>query len=376
MSEFFLQIVNMSVSASWALLAVLILRFFLKKTPKWITVLLWGIVAVRLLCPISNKSVLSLIPSAKTFPSEILSGPSFRIQTGITSLDNQINGYLGSRYYEGVTVSAHNGYHMMTLLAAIWITGIVILIAYTVYSYWRLCKKVDTAVLLRDQVFQSEHVISPFVLGMIKPKIYLPFDLSEQNMEAVIAHEQAHIRRRDHWWKPLGFLLLTAHWFNPLIWLGYLLFFRDIELACDEKVVKKWDCQQRTAYSQALLACITHRSTVSACPLAFGETEVKNRIQSVLRYQKPSFRAILAAILSCIIAGVCFLTNPQESSLQSNVSVTGGADQPKSVSVMFEQTPEEQIEEKMDNAEYVITKHIIKTMTVSGMPMVIRINIA
>ena len=274
MNEFFLKIINMSISASWLIFAVLILRLVLKKAPKWVNVLLWGIVAIRLICPFSFESALSLIPSAETFPKKIISGPSFDVQSGITPVDNRINDYLGDRYFEGVTVPANNGNNIMTILTIVWTIGILLLVAYTVISYWRLHREIDTAVRYKDNIFQSENVSSPFVLGLIKPRIYLPFKLDGQDMEHVVAHEQAHIRRKDHWWKPLGFLLLTIHWFNPLMWLAYVLLCRDIELACDEKVIKGLSNEQRADYTQALVACSVNHRMIAACPLTFGEVGV------------------------------------------------------------------------------------------------------
>lgn len=199
----------------------------------------------------------------------------------------------------------------------IWIVGIVGMLLYTVISYFKVKRKIGTAVLLRDNIFQSESVISPFVLGIIKPKIYLPFNMNEQDMSHVIAHEQAHIRRKDHWWKPFGFLLLALHWFNPLMWLGYVLLCRDIELACDEKVIKELNTEQKADYSQTLLACSVNRRMIAACPLAFGEVGVKNRVKSVLNYKKPAFWIILIAIVASAVVAVCFLTNPATNTLEN-----------------------------------------------------------
>ena len=325
MNELFLKIINMSISASWLILAVLILRLVLKKAPKWVNVLLWGIVAVRLICPFSFKSALSLIPSAETFPEKIISGPSFDVQTGITPIDNRINDYLGDRYFEGVTVPANNGNNIMTILTIVWTIGILLLGAYTVISYWRLRRKVDTAVRYKDNIFQSENVKSPFVLGIIKPRIYLPFSMNEQNLEHVVAHEQAHIRRKDHWWKPLGFLLLTIYWFNPLMWLAYVLLCRDIELACDEKVIKKLGNEQRADYTQALVACSVNRRMIAACPLAFGEVGVKERVKSVMNYKKPAFWVIILAVIACVIVAVCFLTNPKQDRYTLRIVVPAGS---------------------------------------------------
>ena len=325
MSDLFLKIVNMSISASWLVVAVLILRLVLKKAPKWVNVLLWGIVAVRLICPFSFESALSLIPSAETFPEKIISGPSFDVQTGITPIDNRINDYLGDRYFEGVTVPTNNGNNVMTILTIVWIIGILLLAAYTVISYWRLHRKVDTAVRYKDNIFQSENVSSPFVLGIINPRIYLPFSMNEQDMEHVVAHEQAHIRRKDHWWKPLGFLLLTIHWFNPLMWLAYVLLCRDIELACDEKVIKGLGNEQRADYTQALVACSVNRRMIAACPLAFGEVGVKERVKSVMNYKKPAFWVIILAVIACVIVAVCFLTNPKQDRYTLRIVVPAGS---------------------------------------------------
>ena len=325
MSDLFLKIVNMSISASWLVAAVLILRLVLKKAPKWVNVLLWGIVAVRLICPFSFESALSLIPSAETFPEKIISGPSFDVQTGITPIDNRINDYLGDRYFEGVTVPTNNGNNVMTILTIVWIIGILLLVAYTVISYWRLNRKVDTAVRYKDNIFQSENVSSPFVLGLIKPRIYLPFKLDGQDMEHVVAHEQAHIRRKDHWWKPLGFLLLTIHWFNPLMWLAYVLLCRDIELACDEKVIKGLGNEQRADYTQALVACSVNRRMIAACPLTFGEVGVKERVKSVMNYKKPAFWVIIIAVIVCVGVAVCFLTNPKQDRYTLRIVVPAGS---------------------------------------------------
>lgn len=289
MSEFFLTIVNMSISASWIVLAVLILRLLLKKAPKWITVLLWGIVAVRLICPFTIESVMSLIPSAETISPEIMMDATPEINSGIPILNNTINPVIGESFSPDPATSANPLQILIPVLSVVWLVGIAGMLLYTVISYLKVKRKIGTAVLLRDNVFQSENVVSPFVLGIVKPKIYLPFNMDEQDMSHVIAHEQAHIRRKDHWWKPFGFLLLTIHWFNPLMWLGYVFLCRDIELACDEKVVKELNAEQKADYSQALLTCSVNRRMIAACPLAFGEVGVKNRVKSVLNYKKPAF---------------------------------------------------------------------------------------
>ncbi len=318
MADIFLKIVNMSISATWIVLAVLLLRLILKRAPKWIAVLLWGIVAVRLICPFSIESVLSLIPSAETISPGIMMDRTPEINTGISIINNTVNPIISSSFSPNPAASANPLQILIPIISVIWIAGIVIMLAYTVISYLCLKRKIRTAVLLRENIYQSERVTSPFVFGVIRPKIYLPFNVTEQDMQQVIAHEQAHIRRKDHWWKPFGFLLLTVYWFNPLLWLGYVLLCRDIELACDEKVVKQMNTEQRADYSQALLTCSVNRRTIAACPLAFGEVGVKTRVKSVLNYRKPAFWLIIFAVVISIAAAVCFLTNPASAKLKED----------------------------------------------------------
>ena len=310
MSEMFLKIINMSISASYIVLAVLLLRLLLKKAPKWITVVLWGIVAVRLVCPFSIESVLSLIPSSEVVSPNIMTDKTPTINTGIPIINSALNPVISESFTPNPGDSANPLQIWIPVLTAIWIVGMVALLIYTVISYARVRRKIGTAVLLRDNIYQSENVVSPFVLGIIKPKIYLPFNMNEKDMEHVVAHEMAHIRRKDHLWKPLGFILLTLHWFNPLMWLGYVLLCRDIELACDEKVIKELDHDARADYSEALLTCSVNRRLIAACPLAFGEVGVKDRVKSVLNYKKPAFWIIIAAVVACVVVAVCFLTNP------------------------------------------------------------------
>ncbi len=322
MADIFLKIVNMSISACWIVLAIILLRVILKKAPKWINCVLWGIAGLRLVMPFSFESIFSLIPSAETI-TKVPDSPRPHIDSGVTVIDNQVNDYLQGNYFEGVSRPMGNFVDITTILAIVWVVGIVALLIYTLVSFLRLKNKIGTAVLLRDNIYQSEAVVSPFVLGIIKPTIYLPFNMNEQDMELVIAHEQAHIRRKDHLWKPLGFLILTLHWFNPMVWLGYVLLCRDIELACDEKVVKEFNNEQRADYSQALLTCSVNRRMIAACPIAFGEVGVKDRVKSVLNYKKPAFWIIIVAVIANITVAVCFLTNPVNSSIYNSRYETG-----------------------------------------------------
>lgn len=326
MNELFLKIINMSISASWLILAVLILRLVLKKAPKWVNVLLWGIVAVRLICPLSFESALSLIPSSETIPLDIEMAAKPTIDSGVPAINSVVNPVLSSfAPPQHVLTSANPLQIWIPILNIIWLIGVGALLLYTAVSYWRLCRKVDTAVRYKDNIFQSENVSSPFVLGIIKPRIYLPFNMNGQDLEHVVAHEQAHIRRKDHWWKPLGFLLLTIHWFNPLMWLAYVLLCRDIEFACDEKVIKELGNEQRADYMQALVACSVNRRMIAACPLAFGEVGVKERVKSVMNYKKPAFWVIIIAVIICVGVAACFLTNPKQDRYTLRIVVPAGS---------------------------------------------------
>ena len=310
MSEVFLKIVNMSISASWLVIAVLLLRLLLKQAPKWISVLLWGFVAVRLLCPFSIESVLSLIPSTQTVSPGIMMDRTPGISTGIAPLDQVVNPIISASFTPNPAASANPLQILIPVLGNVWLLGIAAMLVYTGVSYLLLRRKIAIAVLLKENIFQSENVDSPFVLGIIKPKIYLPFQMDERDLAHVIAHEKSHIRRKDHWWKPVGFLLLAIHWFNPLMWVGYILLCRDIELACDEKVIQKMDNNAKADYSQALVACSVNRRSIAACPLAFGEVGVKARVRSVMNYRKPAFWVLILALILCVAVAVCFLTDP------------------------------------------------------------------
>jgi len=318
MSQIFLRILNMSISAGYALLAVLLLRVLLKKAPKWITMALWGIVAIRLVCPFSIQSAWSLIPSAETLSPSIMTDPTPSVHTGISVLNSTLNPMVSEAFTPTVGASANPLQIYIPILAAIWLIGAIALLVYALLSYLYIKRKTTTAILLRDNIYQSEYVESPFVLGIRKPRIYLPFGMNEETQAHVLAHETAHLRRGDHVWKPLGFLLLALHWFHPLMWLGYAMFCRDIELACDERVIRELDRDARADYSQALLSCSVKRRTVAACPLAFGEVGVKTRVRAILNYKKPAFWIVLLAIVICIAATVCFLTNPRSEHQEKN----------------------------------------------------------
>lgn len=327
MSDLFLKIIDMSISASWLALAVLLLRLILKKAPKWVNVLLWGIVAVRLICPFALESSVSLIPDSvgngefvSEWADDYIGDMDFHhsgsenydaaVDAGRVPISDGAGGYYVVTKHNQLDEPSTIENTVVPVLSVVWASGIVLLALYTVVSYWRLRQKVSEAVILRDNIYQSENVASPFVLGIIKPRVYLSYNMDEQDLSHVVAHEQAHIRRRDHWWKPLGFFLLTIHWFNPLMWLAYVLLCRDIELACDEKVIQELGNEQSADYSQALVSCSVNRRMIAACPLAFGEVGVKERVKSVMNYKKPAFWVIVVSVITCAVVAICFLTNP------------------------------------------------------------------
>lgn len=311
MDDVFLKLVNLSISASWLILAVLVLRVVLKKAPKWVMPLLWGVVALRLVCLFSIESALSLIPSAETIPSEIVTETREPVLYEQATLDIVTNPTLPSAAEVPVGVSRQQAQVDFNIYSILWLVGMAALLVHALVSAGKLKRKLATAILLRDNIYESEFVDSPFVFGVVKPNIYLPMHMDEGTAAYVIAHEHAHLARRDHWWKVLGYLVLALHWFNPLVWVAYILFCRDIELACDEKVVKGLDGAARADYSQALLSCAAPKRAVAACPLAFGEGNIKTRVKSALHYRKPAFWVAAAAVLAVVIVAVCFLTNPR-----------------------------------------------------------------
>ena len=311
MDDVFLKLVNLSISASWLILAVLVLRIVLKKAPKWVMPLLWGVVALRLVCPFSIESALSLIPSAETIPSEIVTETREPVLYEQATLDIVTNPTLPSAAEVPVGVSRQQAQVDFNIYSVLWLAGMAALLVHALVSAGKLKRKLATAILLRDNIYESEFVDSPFVFGVVKPNIYLPMHMDEGTAAYVIAHERAHLARRDHWWKVLGYLVLALHWFNPLVWVAYILFCRDIELACDEKVVRGLDGAARADYSQALLSCAAPKRAVAACPLAFGEGNIKTRVKSALHYKKPAFWVAAAAVLAVVIVAVCFLTNPR-----------------------------------------------------------------
>ena len=317
MAAVFLKLLNLSISASWLVLAVLVLRLISKRSPKWMNVLLWGIVALRLTLPFSIESALSLIPSAETVsPAAVQFAPAPTITSGVSVIDNAVNPSL-SEHFAAVPTASVNPLYVWTEIAGwVWLIGLGAMLLYALVSYLRLRRRVSVSLPVQDHIYLCDAISSPFILGVVKPRIYLPSGLDEVQRQNVLAHEQAHLARRDHWWKPLGFALLAVYWFNPVLWLAYTLLCRDIELACDERVIRTMDESAVKTYSTVLLACSMPRKTVITCPLAFGEVGVKERVKNALHYKKPAFWVVAASVAVCVVVAVCFLTDPEHETMK------------------------------------------------------------
>lgn len=310
MAEGFLTLVNRGLSAGWLVLAVVAARFLLKKAPRWAVCALWGLVALRLLCPFSPESPLSLIPDAQPVSPEAVWNTVPAVEMAPDATEAPVSPVLEAVLPDGLPVSPTPAQEIVAAASILWCAGLAGMALYTLVSYRRLSRRVKGAVRIDGNLYQGAAIPTPFVLGVLRPRIYLPNTLSREDMPYVIAHERAHIRRRDPLWKALGFGLLCIYWFQPLLWLGYALFCRDMELACDEKVASALSPSHRANYSQALLNCSAGRRFLAACPVAFGEVGVKERVKRVLSFRRPTLRAVLAAVLICAVIAVCFLTNP------------------------------------------------------------------
>ncbi len=310
MTEVFLKLLNMSISATYIVLAVILMRLCLRRAPRWISMVMWSAVALRLVCPFSIESITSLIPSAETIPQDIVYAETPAIQSGISYVNAAVNPLLSESLSRSDTYSA-NPMQVVTIVAAVvWGAGMALMLLYTAVSYTSLRLKVRESIPYEGIVRLCDRISSPFILGTIRPRIYLPSNISEDDVPYVIAHEKRHLKRFDHIWKPLGFMILTVYWFNPILWVAYVLLCRDIEAACDEAVLKNAEFDIKRDYATALINCSVSRRSIAACPLAFGEVGVKARIKNVLSYKKPAFWLIIVGVVACAVLAVCFLTDP------------------------------------------------------------------
>lgn len=322
----FLKLLNMSINASILVLIVLVFRLIFKKAPKWINCILWALVGIRLVIPFSFESKASLIPREDPIPTTIV----YQLNPQLNSPSQAVNEYVSNSLATSPYDSASKTGILLFALGCIWLIGLIIMILYSIISYAVLRNKLKTSTLYAKGIKQSDSIASPFVLGVFKPIIYIPYSLSGQDLEYVISHEKTHIKRKDFLWKPLGFLILSIHWFNPVIWIAYIMLCRDIEAACDEKVISNLDELSRKGYSLALLNCSVKHKLITACPVAFGETGVKSRIKGIVNYKKPAFWIIVVALVASVIVAVCFITNPKnEKELttdESSIANVGGAE--------------------------------------------------
>lgn len=327
----FLTILNMSITASYAAIAVIIARLFLKRAPKVFSYSLWSIVLFRLICPFSFSSAFSLfglIVSGQSFMSPtqyiplnigLMASPA--VNTGIDSINAIVNTSLPS----GTPYASVNPLQIWIILGSyVWLLGILALLFYSVITYYRLRQKISMATLVADNIYESDLITTPFVCGYFRPKIYLPLCISGQEREYVLRHEQTHIKRLDYLVKPLAFFTLVLHWFNPLLWLCFSLMTKDMEMSCDEKVIENSVKEEDISnYSYSLLALATNKKMPAPSPLAFGESNVKSRIKNLLKYKKPTFWVISALIIVVIILGYTLLSNPVQQGIAGNKDETG-----------------------------------------------------
>lgn len=318
MESIFLKLLNMSITASWIAIAVMVFRLIFKKAPKVISVAMWALVGIRLVFPISFESAFSLIPSTKTIPEDIVYSQKPAIDSGVEVINNVVNPVLTQNFTPTVDASINPLQVVNYVASFIWLFGMIAMLAYILVSYLKIHRQVSEAVLLKDNIMICDRIATPFIFGVIRPKIYLPSNIDFSDADYIIAHENAHLQRHDHWWKPLGFLLLTVYWFNPILWVAYILLCKDIEIACDEKVLKTMGTQAKKPYSNALINCSVSQKMITACPLAFGEVSVKERVKNVLNYKKPAFWIVIIAVIVCAVVCTGFMTNPKSELVSSN----------------------------------------------------------
>lgn len=313
MENIFISVLNMSITASYFVIALILLRLVFKKTPKWISCILWGLVGLRLVFPFSFESILSLVPSTETIPSDIMYQSNPHITSGIPALNSTLNPIISESFAPKDFASVNPLQVLSFISSAVWLLGIAVMLVYTGVSFIILKRKTAESIKTEKGVYICDAVDSPFILGVIRPKIYLPSNISDGDREFIVSHEKAHIKRGDHLWKPLGFLMLCVYWFNPLLWVAYILLCKDIEAACDERVLKEKGADIKKRYSETLLNFSSPKKLISACPLAFGETGVKQRIKNILSYKKPALWIIITAVLLSAIISVCFISNPRST---------------------------------------------------------------
>ena len=306
----FVELINESIIAGGLILAVILVRLICKNAPKRLRCALWGLVGVLLICPFSIESDFSMVLSTEIIDISTYDTRPY-ITTGISAVDTKINGLIEEHYLEKTDKPGEPIFYTMTTLKSVWKIGMAVLAGYSLLAYLRLRRRVLTAMKVEEDVWICDEIKSPFVFGLFRPRVYLPSALEASYQEYVIAHERAHIRHLDHWWKLIGFAILVIHWFNPMVWIAYVLLCRDIELACDERVVRELDFEEKKAYSEALLDCSISGGRIAIGPLAFGEINVKNRIKTVLTYRKPALWMMFVVVAFGMVLAIGFLTTPK-----------------------------------------------------------------
>ena len=312
LDKLFISVLNMNLIGSYAIVFVLIARLLLKKTPKIFSYALWGIVLFRLLCPVSFESVLSLMPTGKApIPQDIIYNTAPQISTGVGIIDNSINHMLPM---QGNVVNSVNPIQIWLFIGTvIWIVGILAMLIYSIVAFVRLKRCLIAATPLKENIHLVDHISSPFVMGLFKSKIYLPSSLTDTEKDFIIAHEICHIRRFDHVTRLLGFAALAVHWFNPFVWVAFIVSGKDMEMSCDEAVMKKMNTDIRTEYSRSLLHFGAVKGMIHATPLAFGEGDTKNRVKNVLNYKKPAFWVVVVSIIAVVAIGMGLMANPKNN---------------------------------------------------------------
>ena len=328
------KLLNMSLTASVAIVLVILLRLLLKKAPKVISYALWGVVLFRLLCPVSIGSSFSLynlfdVPTEASgtltsvmeyVPSNIVHTEYPSVALPVPGISDAINEALPQGQEQLVADPLEAP---MSFATYIWMAGVLVMVIYSIVSYVRLRSKLSVVVPLRDNIFIADDIKSPFVVGLFRPKIYLPCNLGEQEQTYIILHEQHHIKRLDHVAKALAFLALAIHWFNPLVWVAFILASKDMEMSCDEAVIRKVGVDVRADYSASLLTLATGRRIIAGTPLAFGEGDTKGRINNLSKWKKPAVWVVLIAVLACIVLAVGLLTNPSATHLNEIIGEDG-----------------------------------------------------
>ncbi len=313
MNSLFLTVLNMSLTGSFAIVAVILLRFCLKRVPKIFSYALWLIVLFRLVCPISFESVISILPKySEIIPQDIIYQQAPQVQSIVPLNDSTVNQVLPN----SVTTSGINSMQIVLLLGeVVWILGIAILMLYSLFSIYKLNHQLKDAIYIKDNIYLAEHLRTPFVLGVMNPKIFIPTNLDEGDAAYILKHEQTHIKRHDPLIKIVSFLVLCIHWFNPLVWVAFILMTKDMEMSCDEAVIREMGAGIKKEYLTTLLAMGKGHSIIGGAPLAFGEGEIKERIKNILNYKRPAFWGTVCLIAAVIVVAIALISNPQMNRL-------------------------------------------------------------